>query len=320
MKKIIGICLLFVMLSSLISVSAAGKAVVFTSSSVFEVGGTATVDEIETAGSVLDDGSVSSDLYNAALERNMTYTWRCSNGPDKQGKSVTWTEADAGREYYCRVSFYSDKACTEFVDYIDSEVFTVTGEEVEVIISPKGEFHLTFGVSFSLQLSCNVEDVTFDRFRTSLPDGLEISPDGLISGVPAKVGFWHTTIAVYQDDVVIGSEGFDFYVEKLSIKDPEHNERLEGQTPDQSKKPVKTSKPTATTKTVSSEQDKAPEKDPTAEVVPSQSNPPVQTTSAQSSSGQSTQDVLIWVLLAVLIVLLGTVVILAVVLIKRRQS
>ena len=123
MKKIVSICLFVVLLLSMaICVQAAGAQVKFTSGSSFQVGGTATVDEYETAVSILDSDSVSSEMYNAALERNMTYMWKCSNGPDKYGQSVTWTEEDAGREYVCRVSFYSDMDCTMFVDYIDSRV------------------------------------------------------------------------------------------------------------------------------------------------------------------------------------------------------
>ena len=39
----------------------------------------------------------------------------------------------AGKEYVCRVSFYADKAKTEFVDYIDSSAFTVAA--VAVLLS-----------------------------------------------------------------------------------------------------------------------------------------------------------------------------------------
>ena len=130
MKKILSLCLLIVMLLSLtICVHATVGKVWFQSDSSFQVGGTATVDRYGTAMSIIQDGNVTSDLYNAALEFNMTFSWICSNGADKHGQSVTWTAADEGKEFVCRVGFYSDSACTDFVDYIDSEPFVIQGKQ-----------------------------------------------------------------------------------------------------------------------------------------------------------------------------------------------
>ncbi|MBE6713156.1 MAG: hypothetical protein E7580_06515 [Ruminococcaceae bacterium] len=296
MKKIVGICLFFVIVSSLFTVSAAGKAVKFTSSSSFEAGGTATVDEIETAGSVLDDGSVSSELYNAALEHNMSYTWRCSNGTDKEGKSVTWTEADVGKEFFCRVSFFSDGACTEFVDYIDSSVFTVGGGEQEVKISPSGEFRITVGEEYSLQLTCNAEGVRFDRFRTSMPDGLEITPDGLIFGTPTKEGIWRVVIAVYKNEEQLGSEIFDFFVEKANVPNPPSEaETPAAPAPSASEKPEQESQP-----------------------APSSLAPA--TTTEPKNQGQPQRDPLLYVILGILILVIVAIVLLFVVLLRKKKA
>ena len=84
MKKFIcAMLLMSLVLSLAICALAAGDTVAFTASSSFQKGGTATVDLVQTAQNVMSSGSVTSDMYNAALEKNMDVTWRCSNGPDK---------------------------------------------------------------------------------------------------------------------------------------------------------------------------------------------------------------------------------------------
>ena len=127
MRKIISVCLMLALVLSLpVAVFAAGAQVKFTSASTFKVGGSAEVDVLATCSSVMD-GNPTSDMYNAALEQNIDVMWRCSNGPDKYGNPITWTADDAGKEYVCRVSFYADKAKTEFVDYIDANELSKIG-------------------------------------------------------------------------------------------------------------------------------------------------------------------------------------------------
>ena len=214
MKKLIAMCLLVATLVSMtVFVQAAGPEVKFTSGSTFVAGGSATVDLMATAQTVMKDGSVTSDMYNAALEQNMSVIWRCSNGPDKSGKTAQWSAEDVGREYVCRVSFYSDDACTQFVDYIDSDVFVVSsGSTTDAKITPAGPFYPVVGKPFSQQLSCNVSGVTLECFRTSLPNGLSISSSGLISGTPTKSGFWYVTIVAYKNGEQIGDVGIEFHV------------------------------------------------------------------------------------------------------------
>ena len=111
MKKIIcTIMLLAILMTSVICVQAAGSQVTFTGE--FKVGGTVSVDMTKTAQNVMNSPSVTSDMYNAAMEKNMDVMWKCSNGPDKKGSPITWTAEDAGKEYICRVGFYADKAKT----------------------------------------------------------------------------------------------------------------------------------------------------------------------------------------------------------------
>lgn len=192
MKKIACICLLAVFLiSSVICVNAANEQVVFTSGSTFKVGGTATVDFQKTAWSVMENPE-SSEMYNAALEMNMSVMWRCSNGPDKYGKSVTWTAEDAGKEYVCRVSLYLDKELTEFVDYIDSDPFVVaaTIPTIKTTQLPKAQL----GVYYGATLECSDPNVKWELYRSSLPEGMQLTEDGHLEGTPEKAGEFKITV------------------------------------------------------------------------------------------------------------------------------
>ena len=169
----------------------------FTGSSSFKVGGTAKVDVFATCASVMDS-NCSSDMYNAALEHNVDVMWRCSNGPDKTGESVTWTADDAGKEYVCRVSFFADKAKTMFVDYIDSDVFTVDGNGSDMFAITTDELPSAVrGEKYSVRLKTNeTETAKFqeDRYSQLSEFGLKLSKDGVISGTPSKTGNCHVNI------------------------------------------------------------------------------------------------------------------------------
>ena len=180
-----------------VTVSAASMKVVFTSSSSFKVGGKATVDSVATSASVMDDGSVTSDMYNAALEQNMTYTWVCSNGANKTGKSVTWTDADAGKEYVCRVGFYAEPSCTTFIDYVDSQPFTISGGSSTSkipTITTKSLPDAKLGVYYGATLECSDPNVKWSLFRSSLPKGMNLTEDGHLEGTPEKAGDFYVVV------------------------------------------------------------------------------------------------------------------------------
>lgn len=220
MKKLISLCLVFVIFVMPFSLSAfaAEMEVIFTSNSNFKVGGRATVDVIETAAAVFTDAHVTSDLYNAALDQNMTYLWKCSNGPDKTGKSVTWTEEDAGREYVCRVSFYSDMDCTQFVDYIESEPFTVTS-----LSSPKITTENLPAAYVGAEYSCRIEctDLSASFFENSgsmlAEFGLQLTEDGEIKGTPTKAGDCVVNITASGE---VGNECAEFILNIYSDPEP----------------------------------------------------------------------------------------------------
>lgn len=224
MKKLISILLMMVLLVSLtIPVQAISAKAVYTSGSSFQVGGTASIDTVTTRQNVMSDSGVTSDLYNAALEGNMSYHWVSSNGgTPKDGESVTWTQADVGKEFYCQVGFYSDKDCVWYLDHIISEPVIIQGAEAAKLSPNGGTYHLTLNKPFQLQISCNVPVEEISNFMTPLPNGLSISKNGLITGTPTKEGFWYVTIAAWKgEDDVVADAGFEFYVSKEAVKEPE---------------------------------------------------------------------------------------------------
>lgn len=198
MKKIIcTIVLLAILMTSVICVQAAGSQVAFTGE--FKVGGTVSVDMTKTAQNVMDSPSVTSDMYNAAMEKNMDVMWKCSNGPDKKGNPITWTAEDAGKEYICRVGFYADKAKTEFVDYIDSDPFIISGGSGSA--TPKIPNITTdslqdgrVGKEYYKKLECTDPDVRWELFRSSLPDGMYLTQHGEIEGTPTKAGNYYVVV------------------------------------------------------------------------------------------------------------------------------
>ena len=123
MKKFISvaICLLF-FFSLALPASATGVAVTFTADSLPEVGGTLTVDK----NALLDNGSITSDMYNALLEGNVIYSWYKNGTLTQEGigadaHTYPLTLSDQGCTFYVKVSFYEDdsfldsKKCGEAV-------------------------------------------------------------------------------------------------------------------------------------------------------------------------------------------------------------
>ena len=170
------------------------------------------MDLTKTAQNVMSSGSVTSDMYNAALEKNMDVMWKCSNGPDKYGTSVTWTEEDVGREYVCRVTFYSDKACTEFIDYIQSSTFIISGAQPPLIYTNEMP-DAQLGVEYNFKLTCSDPDAVFSEFMGSQLSefGLTLHENGEITGIPTKTGNCHINI------LATGKGGDDAFSYDLNV-------------------------------------------------------------------------------------------------------
>ena len=195
MRKIICICvLLATLISTAVCVYADGQTDVnFTSNSSFAVGGTATVDLTKTAHTVMDDDAVISDMYNAALEMNMSVSWICSNGADKKGTSVTWTTEDAGKDYTCRVGFYADRELTEFIAFIDSQPFTIEGSAKPTILTTELPEAIA-DQDYYVKLQCTDPDAVFtvyeDPEKANQLDssGLYLTQHGELEGKPEYYG------------------------------------------------------------------------------------------------------------------------------------
>ena len=197
MKKLFCMIMVLVLLASLpFNVFAATGNVAFTGSSSFKVGGTAQVDLMLTCQSVMDS-NCTSDMYNAALERNVEIVWVCSgkSSLDKTGQSVTWSAADAGQEFVCRVGFYADQAKTEFVDYIDSIAFTIEGGQSLKFITT--ELHdAVVGESYYVQVATTDSKAVYSEIMGSELSsfGLTLHSNGIIDGTPTKTGNCHINI------------------------------------------------------------------------------------------------------------------------------
>lgn len=62
--------------------------------------------------------------------------------------------------------------------------------------------------------------MTFENYRTSFPNSIDISSNGLISGIPTEEGFWHVTIVAYKDGEQIGDLGVEFHVSAAAANEP----------------------------------------------------------------------------------------------------
>lgn len=123
MRKFVSILICLLLLLGLaIPTFAAGVSVTFTDDSLPEVGGTLTVDK----NALMNNGSITSEMYNALLEGNVIYSWYKNGALTQEGTgadalSYQLTLADQGCTFYVKVSFYEDdsfqesKKCAEAV-------------------------------------------------------------------------------------------------------------------------------------------------------------------------------------------------------------
>ena len=206
--------------------------VIFTSDSGFTAGETVKVDEVKTKQSIMDRGK-NADEYNAALEGNMRYSWFRNDSYYKDGTFITLTKDDKGCQFYCKVYLFSDADCTQQCGVYDSAKFTVPNSnpaqlpEIRDESIPDGRV----GAEYYVKLDCSDPDAVFSLFRSSLPDGLNLTQHGEIEGTPTKAGFWHVVIMVTPEEgedyantkefeITISEEGSDYTleIEKLPNK------------------------------------------------------------------------------------------------------
>ncbi len=196
MKKIFRLILCLVVVACLVTPSMAAEAeIIFTADSVFEAGGTVTVDQDLTAESVYY--YCSEDLVMAMLEGNVQYYWMRNDSYYADGISLTLTEEDKGCQFYCVAALYGDADRTQQIGSLRSKTFSVpdTGNPALIPeITTKLISNGVVGEQYYQKLECTDPDVTYSLFRSSLPDGLTLTQHGEIEGIPTKAGFWYVVI------------------------------------------------------------------------------------------------------------------------------
>ena len=214
MKRIFSLilCLLLVAVWAM-PVSAADPEIIFTDESFYHPGFTMEVDKGETLMSCYNSIS---DIYNAYLEGFVKYTWFRDGVPFMEGGSMYITESHRGHTFYLAADLYSDADLTDFVGTIYSQSFTVPEAEKPTIpeITTTQLPNAVVGQEYYFQLECTNPDVTYSLFRSSLPDGLNLTQHGEIEGTPTKAGFWYVVIMATPEagEDYANTAQFEFYV------------------------------------------------------------------------------------------------------------
>mgnify|MGYP003290674656 CR=1 FL=1 len=214
MKRVFTMILcLLLMAAWAVPVSAAEPEIIFTDESFYHPGFTMEVDKGETLMSCYNSIS---DIYNAYLEGFVKYTWFRDGVPFMEGGSMYITESHRGHTFYLAADLYSDADLTDFVGTIYSQSFTVPEAEKPTIpeITTTQLPNAVVGQEYYFQLECTDPDVTYSLFRSSLPDGLNLTQHGEIEGTPTKEGMWYVVIMATPEagEDYANTAQFEFYV------------------------------------------------------------------------------------------------------------
>ena len=216
MKKILSaaFCLLLVF-SLAMTASATELTATFTPDSLPEVGGTLTVDK----NALMDNGSITADLYNALLEGNVVYSWYkngtlVQEGIGEDGRSYPLTLSDQGCTFYVKISFYEDdsfqesKKCGEVLSY----EITVTSPAPQFLTTSLAA--ATVGAEYYIRLDCSDPDAVFSEIMGSQLSefGLYLTQHGEIEGVPTKAGNCHINILAVSEGGGENSISYDLTV------------------------------------------------------------------------------------------------------------
>lgn len=184
--------------------------VIFTPDSVFDVGGTVTVDKGRTLDNITNNGM--SEHYNAYLEGNVQYFWYRDGVWDESfgnAESVTFNESHRGCTFYCQAVLYGDMDRTMQVGAVNSMSFTIGSvPEITTRSIPDG----VVGRAYYVKLECTDGDATFQLLRSSLPNGMTLTQHGEIEGTPTKTGNCHINVLVVSEGGGENSVSFDLTV------------------------------------------------------------------------------------------------------------
>ena len=216
MRKFVSILICLLLLPGLtVPAFADGITVTFTDDSIPEVGGTLTVDK----NALMNNGSITSDMYNAFLEGNVIYSWYkngtlIQEGTGADALSYQLTLSDQGCTFYVKVSFYEDssfqesKKCGEAL----SKEVTIIGPIPE--ITTKSLPDATVGKNYYVRFECSDPDAVFSEFMGSQLSefGLCLTQHGEIEGTPTKAGNCHINVLVVSEGGGENSFSFDLTV------------------------------------------------------------------------------------------------------------
>ena len=215
MKRVFSLILCLLLVAAwAVPVSAAGPEIIFTDESFHHPGFTMEVDKGATLESCYNNGT--SDVYNAYLVGNVQYYWMRNDSYFADGPSLTIREEDRGCQFYCMAALYADADHTQQIGTIYSAKFSVPEVEKPTIpeISTTQLPNAVVGQEYYFQLECTDPDVTYQLFRSSLPDGLNLTQHGEIEGTPTKAGFWYVVIMATPEagEDYANTAEFEFYV------------------------------------------------------------------------------------------------------------
>ena len=184
--------------------------VIFTPDSVFDVGGTVTVDKGRTLDNITNNGM--SEHYNAYLEGNVQYFWYRDGVWDESfgnAESVTFNESHRGCTFYCQAVLYGDMDRTMQVGAVNSMSFTIGSvPEITTRSIPDG----VVGRAYYVKLECTDGDATFQLLRSSLPNGMTLTQHGEIEGTPTQSGFFHINVLVTDPYGIENTASFEFTI------------------------------------------------------------------------------------------------------------
>lgn len=196
---------------------AADMEIIFTADSVFDVGGTVSVDKGLTMDNITDNGP--SECYNAYLEGNVQYFWyRDGVWDESLGNDlrITLTESHRGSILYCQAALYGDMDRTMQVGTVKSADFTVGKlPEITTTSIPNG----TVNKEYYCKLECTDSDVTFELLQSSLPAGLTLTQHGEIEGTPTEAGFFHINVIVTDAYGTENTASFEFTIAEAAPKE-----------------------------------------------------------------------------------------------------
>jgi hypothetical protein len=211
MKKVVcALLVLVVVLTMAVPAMASNMEVLFTADSSAKVGGHLEID----FNAMLLDGRVTSDIYNAILEKNYEIYWYRDGAFYSTQPKIIFGDSDANISFSVEVRFYADKACTQLRETLYSKDFKIQSSAPPMVLRTTAVNDGAVGMYYSFKFEASDPGAEFSLYRSSAPDGLTLAKDGTLSGTPTKTGTFAMTVvasgvggqASYTYEITIGGE------------------------------------------------------------------------------------------------------------------